>query len=140
MSNHEDGTVDERPVTQAQKKTIVDTLRSLKKKINTSSEKTVDLAVRHIKKEDGYQFKKRGHCMQYEFNEDVKAKVEEAESVLKKIPVAEGVKASLDNTNELLQQGMSLFGKRQKHKDDVSVRARLCSGARVRGRWLSQQQ
>ena len=60
--------------------------------------------------------------------------------MLKKIPVAEGVKASLDNTNELLQQGMSLFGKRQKHKDDVSVRARLCSGARVRGRWLSEQQ
>ena len=49
--------------------------------------------------------------MQYEFNEDVMAK---AESVLK-IPVAEGAKASLVNAKELLQQGMSLLGKRQKH-------------------------
>ena len=90
----------------------MDTLGSLKKEIKTSSEETVS-SVRHIKKEkDSYQFKKRGHRMQYEFNEDVTAK---AESMLKKIPVAEGVKASLVNTKELLQQGKSLLGTRQKY-------------------------
>ena len=90
----------------------MDTLRSLKKEIKTSSKETVD-SVRYIKKEkDSYLFKKRGHRMQYEFNEDVTAK---AENVLKKIPVAEGAKASLVNAKELLQQGMSLLGKRQKH-------------------------
>ena len=57
----------------------------------------------------------------------------------KKIPVAEGVKASLDNTKELLQQCMSLFGETtETYKVDLLVGARLGSGARVQGRCLSQ--
>ena len=97
------------PVTQAQFKTIMDALSTLRAEIKTSAEDTADSVSRRIKREkDGYQFKKRGHKLQFEFNEEVLAKVEEADSVLKKLP-------GTDQAKELLQKGMELLGKRQKH-------------------------
>ena len=56
------------PVTQTQFKALMDTVGTLRKEIKSSAEEMVDSVSRKIKKEmDGYQFKKRGHKLQFEF-------------------------------------------------------------------------
>ena len=42
-------------------------------------------------------------------------KVEEVDSIIKKLPVTESNKAGLESAKELLQQGMVLIIRRQKH-------------------------
>ena len=45
----------------------------------------------------------------------VLGKVEEVDSIIKKLPVTESNKAGLESTKELLQRGMALIIRRQKH-------------------------
>uniref|UniRef100_A0A1X7VSP3 Uncharacterized protein n=1 Tax=Amphimedon queenslandica TaxID=400682 RepID=A0A1X7VSP3_AMPQE len=95
---------DTTPVTQAQFKQIIDTLKKLEKEITTSSKETAESVARRIKREkNGYEFKKKA------------AKIEETEGDLKKLPVIEATKQTLDNAKDLLQQGLLSLAKRQKH-------------------------
>ena len=84
------------------------------KKIKTLSEETVDSVVCHIsKRRTVTSSRKDGIACSMSSTKMSWLRLRK-QNVLKKIPVAEGVKASLDNTKELLQQCMSLLGKRQK--------------------------
>ena len=104
------------PVMQTQFKALMDTLGTLRKEIKSSAEETVDSVSHKIKKEkDGYHFKKRGHKLQFEFNDEVLGKVEEVDSIIKKLPVTESNKAGLESAKELLQRGMALIIWCQKH-------------------------
>ena len=104
------------PVMQTQFKALMDTLGTLRKEIKSSAEETVDSVSHKIKKEkDWYHFKKRGHKLQFEFNDEVLGKVEEVDSIIKKLPVTESNKAGLESAKELLQRGMALIIWCQKH-------------------------
>uniref|UniRef100_A0A1X7VSN7 Uncharacterized protein n=1 Tax=Amphimedon queenslandica TaxID=400682 RepID=A0A1X7VSN7_AMPQE len=103
------------PDTQAQFRQIISSLWKLKE-FKASSKETVDSVTRKMRREkDGYLFKKKGHRLQYEFNKDIASKMEETENALRKLPVTEATKQTLDTAKELLKQGMSLLARRQKH-------------------------
>ena len=93
------------PVTKTQFKALMDTVGTLRKEIKSSAEETVDSVSRKIKRWTGTSLRREGiNCNLNFFN-----------SIIKKLLVTESNKAGLESAKELLQRGMALIIRRQKH-------------------------
>ena len=94
------------PVTQAQFRQLMGALDVMQKQINKSSMETAEKVSKKLRRESdkSYQFKKRGNKLQFEFNDEVMEKLEDAQVSLKDMP-AEAAAGS-KRARELLEEGM----------------------------------
>ena len=76
---------------------------------------TAERVVTKLKRDRGYEFKKKGHEKQYLFNDDIKDKLDSAAAMVAKVTSTNVKdKKALDNTTKELREGVDTILVRQK--------------------------
>ena len=95
-------------------KAMSDKLERLERDVQAGQEVAAEKIVKKLKRDRGYEFKKKGHERQYLFNDDIKDKMDSAASLSKVMPVNPKDKEALDNAAKELKEGVDAVTLRQK--------------------------
>ena len=96
-------------------KAMSDKLERLERDVQTGQEVAAEKVVKKLKRDRGYEFKKKGHKKQYLFNDDIKDKMDSAAALLAKVtPANPKDKEAVDNAAKELKEGVDTVTLRQK--------------------------
>ena len=88
-------------------KAMSDKLERLERDVQAGQEMAAEKVVKKLKRDRGYEFKKKGHERQYLFNDDIKDKMDSAAASLAKVtPANPKDKEALDNAAKELKEGV----------------------------------
>ena len=90
-------------------------LEQLERDVHAGQDVAAERVVKKLKRDRGYEFKKKGHEKQYLFNDDIKDKLDSAAAMVAKVTSTNAKdKEALDNATKELKEGVDAILVRQK--------------------------
>ena len=89
-------------------------LDQLEKDVSTNNEQNTQRVVKRLKRARAYEFRRKGNEKQFEFNDEVKDRLEAAVTHIAKLPKETQEIPSLVSATEELQEGIKALHTRQK--------------------------
>ena len=89
-------------------------LDQLEKDVSTNNEQNTQRVVKRLKRARAYEFRRKGNEKQFEFNDEVKDRLEAAATHITKLPKETQEIPSLLSATEELQEGIKALHTRQK--------------------------
>ena len=99
----------------ANQREMTEKMNELKRDVYAGQDDVADRVVKRLKREKGLEFKKKGHEIQYLFNEGLRDKMESASAALAKVnATGASDKTVLDQAKTELHEGMQAITQHQK--------------------------